>query len=731
MSAAAISKLSLAAAATTVTAGQTDNLTITALDAYGNTATSYTGSHTLTFAGAGTAGATNPTVSNAAGAQVNFGSNTAITFASGVATVSGSTNGVMRLYKVETANITVAEGGSYTSGALAITVSAAAISKLSLAAAATTVTAGQTDNLTITALDAYGNTATSYTGSHTLTFAGAGTAGATNPTVSNAAGAQVNFGSNTAITFASGVATVSGSTNGVMRLYKVETANITVAEGGSYTSGALAITVSAAAISKLSLAAAATTVTAGQTDNLTITALDAYGNTATSYTGSHTLTFAGAGTAGATNPTVSNAAGAQVNFGSNTAITFASGVATVSGSTNGVMRLYKVETANITVAEGGSYTSGALAITVTGGYSLKVQYRNYDGATTDNQIKPGLQLENTGSSSITLSRVTIRYWFTRDGGATTFSTWCDYAAIGCGNVTESVVAVSPSRSGADSYLQVGFTSGAASLAAGASAGDMQTAVQQDRLVELQRGERLLLRHGQQLRRLHESHRLCGRRPRVGHRTLARPRTAIRTHRASRGWTAESRRSWLRDGPCRSRQHRATPDGPPDARLRAVARRLRPTDGLQGGDLRVADRGVAGHSAGRRGGQGADRGRAWRRAAGGRRAQGHPPGAGTPYHRSRQRVRADDRRGLPSTQVRAGRSDRSGQAARARRAQSGPEASARISRGPATAVGRRAAGIAQAPGRPPRVRVATGAGHGGRLRATRGLGTSDRRGEGIR
>ena len=469
----AFTRFVLAAATTTPTAGQADNLTITAKDADGNTVASYTGSHNLTFAGAGTAGATNPTVSNAAGTQVNFGSNTAITFASGVATVSGSANGVMRLYKVETANITVAEGGSYTSGALAITVHAAAISKLSLAAATTTPTAGQADNLTITALDAYGNTATSYTGSHNLTFAGAGTAGATNPTVSNAAGTQVNFGSNTAITFASGVATVSGSANGVMRLYKVETANITVAEGGSYTSGALAITVHAAAISKLSLAAATTTPTAGQADNLTITALDAYGNTATSYTGSHNLTFAGAGTAGATNPTVSNAAGTQVNFGSNTAITFASGVATVSGSANGVMRLYKVETANITVAEGGSYTSGALAITVTGSYSLKVQYRNYDGATSDNQIKPGLQLLNTGSSSITLSRVTIRYWFTRDGGATSFSTWCDYAAISCANLTESVVAVSPSRPGADSYLQVGFTSGAASLAAGASAGDMQ------------------------------------------------------------------------------------------------------------------------------------------------------------------------------------------------------------------------------------------------------------------
>jgi cellulose binding protein with CBM3 domain len=100
---------------------------------------------------------------------------------------------------------------------------------------------------------------------------------------------------------------------------------------------------------------------------------------------------------------------------------------------------------------------------------LKVQYKNNDSAPTDNQIKPGLQLVNTGSSSVSLSGITIRYWFSRDGGASTFSTWCDYAVLGCGAITESVVGVS--KTNADAYLQVGFTGG--TLAAGASTGEIQ------------------------------------------------------------------------------------------------------------------------------------------------------------------------------------------------------------------------------------------------------------------
>ncbi|MCG7524823.1 endo-1,4-beta-xylanase [Streptomyces sp. OfavH-34-F] len=103
--------------------------------------------------------------------------------------------------------------------------------------------------------------------------------------------------------------------------------------------------------------------------------------------------------------------------------------------------------------------------------TLKVQYRANDNAAGDNQIKPGLQLVNTGTASVSLPAVTIRYWFSGDNGASTYGSWCDWSPINCSTITHRVVAASSPKAGADRYLEVGFASG--SLAAGASTGEMQ------------------------------------------------------------------------------------------------------------------------------------------------------------------------------------------------------------------------------------------------------------------
>jgi hypothetical protein len=122
-----------------------------------------------------------------------------------------------------------------------------------------------------------------------------------------------------------------------------------------------------------------------------------------------------------------------------------------------------------------SANSGTAAVTTPAAppATLKAQYKNNDASPTDNQIKPGLSLVNGGTSAVVLSTVTIRYYFTGEAGATTYSTWCDHATIGCGNITHRIVALTTPVTGADRYLEIGFAPAAGNLAAGANIGEIQ------------------------------------------------------------------------------------------------------------------------------------------------------------------------------------------------------------------------------------------------------------------
>jgi alpha-tubulin suppressor-like RCC1 family protein len=353
----------LAAATTTPTAGQADSLTITAKDAAGITVTTYTNSQNLTFSGASTIGSFTPTVTNSSGTATNFGTATAITFTNGVATVSGSANGAMILYKVETASIVVSDGSGHTSGAgLAVTVGPGAFNSFNVPTP-TTQTAGTAFSVTLTAKDSYGNTATGYTGAQCIAFSGPSNSQGSNAPSYPAQGTCA--AGKSSVAFTNGVSNPNPS----ITLYNAASTTLTATDAPSGKNGSTgAFTVNPLAISSFSLAAATTTPNAGGADNLTITALDQYGNTATSYAnGSHNLTFSGATAIGTFTPNVTNTSGTATNFGTATAITFTNGVAIVSGSANGVMKLYKAETAHIVVSDG-SHTNGAgLTVTVSAG----------------------------------------------------------------------------------------------------------------------------------------------------------------------------------------------------------------------------------------------------------------------------------------------------------------------------------------------------------------------------
>jgi hypothetical protein len=315
----------LEAAATSVTPGQADNLTIAAKDASGNTVTSYTGVHSLTFEGASESpSGTKPTVANEAGVAKSFGEATEIGFAAGRAIVAAGKNGSMKLYKAESASIAVKEGSLSSGAGLAVAVSAGATKKLLLSAPAE-ATAGNAFSVTLTATDEYGNTTTSYAGSKTIAWSGPG---------NSPNGHAPEYPSTaTTVTFTSGAGTASG----IVLYGAVASVTLTAKEGSSL-KGSASIKVVAAAAKTLNFSAIAEQ-TAGSAFNATLTAKDEYGNTATGYAGTKTLTWSGP---------ASSPSGRAPEYPSTAAtVTFTSGVGKPTG-----IKLFDALATTLTVKEG-------------------------------------------------------------------------------------------------------------------------------------------------------------------------------------------------------------------------------------------------------------------------------------------------------------------------------------------------------------------------------------------
>ncbi|HZR48297.1 MAG TPA: cellulose binding domain-containing protein [Streptosporangiaceae bacterium] len=110
------------------------------------------------------------------------------------------------------------------------------------------------------------------------------------------------------------------------------------------------------------------------------------------------------------------------------------------------------------------------------GVGLKVQDRSHDNDNPDNQLYAHFQIINTGTTTVPLSSLTMRYWFTNNAPADPLVFACDYALVTCNNITATFVTLPTPVTMADTYLQIGFTAAAGSIAPGQSSGEIQTRI---------------------------------------------------------------------------------------------------------------------------------------------------------------------------------------------------------------------------------------------------------------
>ncbi|MFZ5987336.1 MAG: cellulose binding domain-containing protein [Bacillota bacterium] len=104
-------------------------------------------------------------------------------------------------------------------------------------------------------------------------------------------------------------------------------------------------------------------------------------------------------------------------------------------------------------------------ITVSG--NLTVDFYNGTTSLDTNSIGPKFRIINKGTSPVTLSDVTLRYYYTIDGEKSQ-NFYVDWTSAGSSNVTGRFVKMTAPAANADYYLEVGFTAGAGTLAAGSS-----------------------------------------------------------------------------------------------------------------------------------------------------------------------------------------------------------------------------------------------------------------------
>jgi hypothetical protein len=89
---------------------------------------------------------------------------------------------------------------------------------------------------------------------------------------------------------------------------------------------------------------------------------------------------------------------------------------------------------------------------------------------TSQELEPWFQIDNNGTSSVSMESLAVRYYFTADGD-TSLASDCFYAQVGFANV---LLTFYPTiGTDADHYIEVTFTAGAGVIQPGTNSGVVQ------------------------------------------------------------------------------------------------------------------------------------------------------------------------------------------------------------------------------------------------------------------
>ena len=273
-----------------VTAGGTIDLTITAEDAHGNVVTDFSDSITLS--------------DSLGGASFSVGS-----FSGGVATVTAT------LDTAGAQSFTASDPTATISGTSSlVTVTPAAASKLLVSSSLSSLSAGGTTSLSITAEDRFGNVVIGFSDSVTL--------------ADNLGGASFS-----AASFSDGLATLTAT------LDTAGTQSLTISDPAATISGTSGpVTVTPVVASKLLVSSSSSSLSAGGTTSVTITAEDRFGNLITGFSDSVTLSD---NLGGATFSTASFSGGvatltATLDTAGTQSLTASDPTAAISSTSNGI-----------------------------------------------------------------------------------------------------------------------------------------------------------------------------------------------------------------------------------------------------------------------------------------------------------------------------------------------------------------------------------------------------------